>query len=225
MIHFSVPSVYAGVYGMHIILDIAQRYYPELRRWSLVEEDLQGTRILLDKQTKETVEIPQYNFALFPGGTPVVVPFELMSVIAPPNPRVIVPSIDTIQKVSDFSTKTNSLLADNIGAKLVVDGPKKDTLYLDHPVDYVYLPRWYPARERDRVDSDRARIKLVEGDTLFSYLYPRELRGKGNHTSGEVDYMPTSVVKNLTEVPAVDSFDLSTPVHMRDWSQIWPRKK
>ena len=210
---------------MHIILDIAQRYYPELRRWTLAEEDLQGTRVLLDKQTKETVEIPQYSFALFPGGTPVVVPFELMSVIAPPNPQIMVPEINTVEQISAYVQKVNGLLNDNIGAKLVVDGPRKDALYLDHSVDYVYLPKWYAARERDHEDSGRARIKLVEGDTLFTYTYPREPYGRGSVASGDVDYMPTSAVRKLTEVPAVDNLDLSTPVHMRDWSQIWPVTK
>ena len=222
MIHFSVPSLYAGVYGMDIILDVAQRYYPELRRWSVAEELPNGTRIIEDKQTKERVEIPQFSFALFPGGNPVVVPYDIMVVIAPPNPRIVVPELDTLEQKSKFSVETNDLLQDNVGPKIVVDGPNNEYVYLDHPVDYIHMPRWYSRRESNYGGGERARVQLFEGDTLFAYSYPRLVDNGKASSSGDVDYMPTSRVRDLTEVPAVDMFDLQTPAHLRDWKQIWP---
>lgn len=222
MIHLSVPSLYAGVYGMGMLLEIGQRYHPELRRWSLVEEDREGTRVLEDKQSQETVQIPQYNFALFPGGNPVVVPYDIISVIAPPNPRIRVPKIDTLEQKSDFSMRVNTLLADNIGAKIVVDGPRHEYVYLDYPLEYIHLPRWFTTREGHFTGGERGRVRLTEGDTLFSYTYPREIDNKAAPSSGDIDYIPTSVTSELTDVPAVGMLDLTTPVERRDWTQIWP---
>lgn len=208
---------------MDIVLDVAQRYYPELRRWTVHEERRDGTRVLVDRQTKESVEVPQYHFVLFPGGNPVVVPYDIIAVIAPPSPRVVVPCIDTMEQKSKFSVETNDLFQDNIGPKIVLGGPNNEYVYLDHPVNYIHMPRWYSQRETWYSDENRARIRLEEGDTLFAYSYPRLVDNGKASSSGDVDYMPTSRTRDLTEVPAVDSFDLTTPVHLREWKQIWPK--
>lgn len=210
---------------MDMLLELGQKHHPELRRWSLIDERSDGTRVLADKQTEETVVIPQYHFALFPGGNPAVVPYDMMSIIAPPNPSVIVPEINTIDQKSDFSRRVNNLLSDNIGAKLVVDGPNNEYVYLDYPLEYINLPRWYSFREKKYPGGERGRVRLSEGDTLFSYTFPREVDNKMRPTTGDLDYLPTSVVAEMTGLPAVDGLDLTTPAHLRDWTKIWPQDR
>lgn len=225
MIHFSVPSLYAGVYGMEMLLDVAQRYHPELRRWSVLEETDEGTRILVDKQSKDIVEIPQYCFALFPGGNPVVVPYDLMSIMAPPNPRIVVPAIDTMEQKSAFSERMSTLIGNNDATKIVVDGPNNEDMYLDFPLEYLHLPSWYFHRSEDYYAGDRGRVRVVEGDTLFSYTYPRDVDTKAYIDSGGVDYMPTSVVSSALSVPALDALDLSGGMDTKDWTTLWPTPK
>lgn len=225
MIHFSVPSLYAGVYGMEMLLDVAQRYHPELRRWSVQEETEDGTRILVDKQSKDIVEIPQFCFALFPAGNPVVVPYDLMSIMAPPNPRIVVPAIDTMEQKSEFSERMSVLIGNNDGTKIVVDGPNNEYVYLDFPLEYLHLPPWYPRKPEGYYGGERGKVRVVEGDTLFSYTYPRDINTKAFVDSGGVDYMPTSVVSSSLDIPALDALDLSGGAETKDWTTMWPTPK
>lgn len=225
MIHFSIPSLYAGVYGMEMLLDVAQRYHPELRRWVVKEEQDNGTRILEDKQSGESVEIPQYHFALFPAGDPVVVPYDLMSVLAPPNPRIVVPALDTMEQISKFAERTEVLVGTNSATKLVVDGPRNQYVYLDFPLEYLHLPSWHIHRPEGYYERPRGRVRVSEGDTLFSYTYPRDIGVKSHIDSGGVDYMPTSVVSSNLSIPAVEAFDFSDAVYTQDWTTLWPVPK
>lgn len=226
MIHFNIPSLYAGVYGMEVLLDVAQRHHPEMRRWVLREERDNGTRVLEDRQTEETVEIPQYHFAVFPAGNPVVIPYDLMSVLAPPNPRIVVPALDTPDQRARFAERSDVLTGHSSTTKIVVDGPRNEYVYLDFPTEYLYLPEWWSAgRPEGYYDRPRGRVRLSEGDTLFSYTYPKDINVRARTESGGVDYMPTSVVSSKLSIPAVEALDLTDAVYTQDWTQLWPKPK
>lgn len=211
---------------MELLLDVAQRYHPEMRRWSLHEETEEGSRVLTDHQSGDFVEIPRYSFALFPGGTPSVVSYELMSLLAPPNPRIIVPEVQSRGQIDEFAERVNKLIGSRVGAKIIVEGPNREYIYLDYPVDYPYLLTGEQGGQIGMTDEygtgPRSRVRIVQGDTLFSYTYPREVDVKSSRDSGGIDYMPTSVVSSTLGVPAVESFDLSGDYLTEDWTSLWP---
>lgn len=218
MIHLNIPSFYYGLHTVASTLDIAKRHHPETRRW-----EADGNTIV-DKQSQESVEIPKYSFVLFIGGNPTVVPFDLMSVLAMPSPKLVVPDLADIHAQDVFRDQFVNLSGVKLSHRLVLEGVNKDKAFLEYSTDID------PAFNYDRHTPSRpgeakldGKIRLNPGDTLFTYSFPRESLKRNAVRSGDIEYMPTSRSRKLTEVPASDSLDLTTSIHKRNWSKIWPR--
>lgn len=214
MIHYNLPSLYYGIHELDNILEIGKRYHPEMRRW-----EAKGSTIV-DRQAGETVEIPLYSFVLFLGGNPTVVPYDIMSVLAMPRPLVAVPDLADIHAREEFIKDFNRMRGDRYNSRIMLEGTDNDQAFLEYNSKYDYS---VISKGDQQVHSD-SRLKLETGDTLFRFTYPREMEANRDGSRGDIDYMPTSRTIKLTEVPVSGTLDLSTPVHRRDWSQIWPKR-
>ena len=216
MINLSVPVIYHGIYDMREVLEVSRLYFPELMRWSI--EDHDTDLILVDKDSDERVVVPPYHFALFPGGRPSVVSYDLVSVIAPPTPSVRVPNLVTDKDREDFLEKviggTSAEKFKNL-PKIVFEGQNREFVYLDYYKDFV-----------NSTTAERKKVQLFPGDTLFLYVHPgwepfvrRYARG-----TPRIEYMPTSRTEKLTNVSAFDIIDTDVPIHKKDWTDIWKPK-
>lgn len=207
---------------MDMLLDIAKTHYPEMRRWTSYSEQLNGTRVLADKQTNELLEIPQYHFCFFLGGEPKVIPHEIAMTFFRPYPSITIPKIERKDDVKVFMTRMEKMAGGATSYSVEAEGLE---LYFRHWTTFPKYAEGTRTPLPTAEDEDAGCVRLREGDTLFQYSFFHETQYRTPMKLSNMDYIPSSMLKSTVDTPAKDMFTFEGSVYDTFWDEIWVERK